>query len=63
MAKRIDTIILFLSFFSLVLSIPQEYLEGYSLIFQENFDSQENLEKNWDFEIGTGNYGWGNNEK
>ena len=63
MAKRINRIILFISFLSLVLSIPQEYLEGYSLIYQENFDNQENLEKNWDFEIGTGNYGWGNNEK
>ena len=63
MALKIVTIILFLSVFYSELSIPQEALEGYSLIFKDNFDNKEDLEKNWDFEIGTGNNGWGNQEK
>ena len=55
-------LLLILSLFSLVISL-KENLSNYTLIFKEDFKSTENFEANWDFEIGTGDNGWGNSEK
>jgi len=41
----------------------QEVPENYTLIFKQDFTSEEDFESNWDYEIGTGDNGWGNNEK
>ncbi len=39
----------------------QQY-EGFSLVWQEEFEGSSLNEKNWNYEIGTGSNGWGNNE-
>ena len=54
--------IIFLYIISLVICLEED-LSHYTLIFNETFNSFETLEKNWDLEIGTGENGWGNNEK
>jgi len=41
----------------------EEVPENYTLIFKQDFTSEEDLEKNWDSQIGIGNNGWGNQEK
>ena len=53
---------LILPLISLVLPL-EEIPENYSLIFRQNFSSEEDFEANWDYEIGTGTDGWGNQEK
>ena len=55
-------LIIILSFLSLVITLKDK-LANYSLIFKEDFKSIDNFEANWDFEIGTGDNGWGNGEK
>lgn len=40
---------------------PTSY-NGYNLIWNEEFEGTELSESDWNFEIGTGNNGWGNNE-
>lgn len=35
---------------------------GYTLVWNDEFDGNELDPNNWNFEIGTGNSGWGNNE-
>ena len=41
-------------------SSPLSY-SGYTLVWQDEFDSTA-ISPNWTFEIGNGNWGWGNNE-
>ena len=53
---------LILPLISLVLPL-EEIPANYSLIFRQNFSSEEDFEANWDYEIGTGTDGWGNQEK
>ncbi len=40
---------------------PEEY-PGYNLVWQDEFEGATINEADWNFEIGTGNNGWGNNE-
>lgn len=40
---------------------PEEY-EGYQLVWQDEFNASAINTDFWNFEIGTGNWGWGNNE-
>lgn len=40
---------------------PTEY-EGYKLAWADEFDGTELNTSNWEYETGTGNNGWGNNE-
>ena len=54
--------IIILSLISLV-SPLKEVPENYTLIFKQDFTSEEDFESNWDYELGTGDWGWGNNEK
>ena len=42
-------------------STPETY-EGMTLAWSDEFDGPEINSNNWTFEIGTGNWGWGNNE-
>jgi len=42
-------------------STPETY-EGMTLVWSDEFDGPEINSNNWTFEIGTGNWGWGNNE-
>jgi beta-glucanase (GH16 family) len=42
-------------------STPQSY-DGYTLVWQDEFDGTTLNEANWTHEIGTGSNGWGNNE-
>ena len=53
---------LILPLISLVLPL-EEIPANYSLIFRQNFSSEEDFEANWDYEIGTGTDGLGNQEK
>ena len=54
----------FLAFALISLVAPlEEVPENYTLIFKQDFTSEEDLEKNWDSQIGIGNNGWGNQEK
>ena len=55
-------LLLILYLFSLVIPL-QEDSQNYTLIFKEYFNSTDNFEANWNFEIGTGENGWGNGEK
>ena len=48
-----------ISFVSPLKAVP----ENYNLIFKQDFTSEEDFESNWDYELGTGDWGWGNNEK
>ena len=38
------------------------YYEGYSLVWRDEFSGNSLNESNWNYELGTGNSGWGNNE-
>ena len=58
--KLIFILINFISFGKFVLSEPD--LSEYNLIFSEEFDSIEQLHKNWDYDIGNGINGWGDLE-
>ena len=40
---------------------PMEY-DGYNLVWSDEFDGNSLSQGNWNFEIGTGGDGWGNNE-
>lgn len=40
---------------------PETY-DGYNLVWSDEFDGDKLNESDWNFEIGTGNNGWGNNE-
>lgn len=40
---------------------PENYA-GYTLVWQDEFDGTQLNEADWNFEIGTGSNGWGNNE-
>ena len=51
-----------LSLISLVAPL-EEVPDNYTLIFKQDFTSEEDLEANWDYQIGIGNNGWGNQEK
>ena len=42
-------------------STPEVYA-GMTLVWSDEFDGPEINGNNWSFEIGTGNWGWGNNE-
>ncbi|MFL3026674.1 MAG: family 16 glycosylhydrolase [Candidatus Neomarinimicrobiota bacterium] len=42
-------------------STPETY-EGMTLVWSDEFDGSSINTSNWSFEIGTGNWGWGNNE-
>ena len=42
-------------------STPETY-EGMTLVWSDEFDGPEINSNNWTFEIGTGNWGWGNDE-
>ena len=42
-------------------STPETY-EGMTLVWSDEFDGPEINSNNWTLEIGTGNWGWGNNE-
>jgi beta-glucanase (GH16 family) len=42
-------------------STPEVYA-GMTLVWSDEFDGSEINSNNWTFEIGTGNWGWGNNE-
>jgi len=42
-------------------STPETY-EGMNLVWSDEFDGSTINMNNWTFEIGTGNWGWGNNE-
>ena len=42
-------------------STPETY-EGMTLVWNDEFDGPSINSNNWTFEIGTGNWGWGNNE-
>ena len=42
-------------------STPETY-EGMALVWSDEFDGPEINSNNWTFEIGTGNWGWGNDE-
>ncbi|MDG1724668.1 MAG: glycoside hydrolase family 16 protein [Bacteroidia bacterium] len=42
-------------------STPATY-EGYNLVWSDEFDGNKLNENDWNFEIGTGSNGWGNNE-
>ena len=42
-------------------STPEVYA-GMTLVWSDEFDGPEINSNNWTFEIGTGNWGWGNNE-
>jgi len=42
-------------------STPETYA-GMTLVWSDEFDGPEINGNNWSFEIGTGNWGWGNNE-
>jgi len=56
--------IFIISLFLISLVSPlQEVPENYTLIFKQDFTSEEDFESNWDYEIGTGDNGWGNSEK
>lgn len=39
-----------------------EYYEGFSLVWQDEFEGEILEEKDWNYEIGNGASGWGNNE-
>ena len=54
---------IFLLLFLFYLLIKSNSLEFDKLIFEENFEGETlNLSK-WDYDLGNGVYGWGNNEK
>ena len=42
-------------------STPDSY-DGMTMVWSDEFDGPEINSNNWTFEIGTGNWGWGNNE-
>lgn len=42
-------------------STPMTY-DGYSLVWNDEFEGNELNENDWNYEIGTGSNGWGNNE-
>lgn len=42
-------------------STPESY-PGMTLVWQDEFDGEEINSDNWNYDIGTGNNGWGNNE-
>ncbi len=44
-------------------STPNYVPENYSLIWNDEFDGDSLDETKWTYEIGTGNWGWGNNEQ
>ena len=44
-----------------IFSTPETY-EGMSLVWSDEFDGSTVNASNWTFEIGTGTWGWGNNE-
>ena len=56
-----NILILTLSLLSLV-SPFKEVPDNYTLIFKQDFTWQSDFEANWDYEIGTGDISWGNQE-
>jgi beta-glucanase (GH16 family) len=41
---------------------PEWFLEGWELVWQDEFNGNEVNRDNWAFDLGRGNGGWGNNE-